>query len=415
MLLDVVEDAEVRQREPCGRAQLGRRDRPLPRLEVDVGRRRGREDEPSGCDADAARVAGVQRAVLVQHRDVVARVARCWGSIRARGRRRRPRRCCPPGSGRARPRGGRSCRRRDGVRSTRAARGRRGAARRSPRRAPAATGARARGRRRRRRGRSGCGRGADGGCRRARGRVPRALPSEPGCTASARSRRARGRRRSRRRSSRRCGRSPGGAGRSARAGKAPPGERTRPILRSRDSARSTPSWGYGDMPRPVHMRRATFLRQRAVRGSQGEKANEEHAALHGPVRAGGGHRRRPGCAAGSRRAERSLRRQGRREPARRRQRVRHDVDDAAARDRVRRRPRRRELRPRQRHDGAPAARQDRRRVGHDRGRQPREAHRRGGRRLRHLRRRGRADRRRHKGAARRQPARRRTIRSSTAP
>ena len=50
--------------------------------------------------------------------------------------------------------------------------------------------------------------------------------------------------------------------------------------------------------------------------------------------------------------ERSLRRQGRREPARRRQRVRHDLDDAAARDRLRRRPRRRELRPRQRHDGA---------------------------------------------------------------
>ena len=51
--LDVVEDAEVDERDAGGPAPLELVERPFPRLEVDLRRRRGGEDEPSGRDSDA--------------------------------------------------------------------------------------------------------------------------------------------------------------------------------------------------------------------------------------------------------------------------------------------------------------------------------------------------------------------------
>jgi hypothetical protein len=50
-------------------------ERPLPRLEVDLRRRGGGVDEATRVDPHAGRVARVERPVLVEVRDVVARVA----------------------------------------------------------------------------------------------------------------------------------------------------------------------------------------------------------------------------------------------------------------------------------------------------------------------------------------------------
>ena len=72
---DVVGDAEVDEREPFGAASLDLVERLLPRLDVDVGRRRRRHDEAAGQHAHAARVAGVERPVGVEVADVVRRVA----------------------------------------------------------------------------------------------------------------------------------------------------------------------------------------------------------------------------------------------------------------------------------------------------------------------------------------------------
>ena len=138
--LDVVEDAEVDEREPPRRASLDLVERPLPGVEVDLGRRRRREHEPARRDADAGRVAVVERPVLVLVRDVVRRRGPGSGSTRARRRRRRRRGRSPRGRARARPRARRTRRRTAGVRSPRAGSGRRGAARRSPRRAPSSAG-----------------------------------------------------------------------------------------------------------------------------------------------------------------------------------------------------------------------------------------------------------------------------------
>ena len=62
------------QREPGGRAALDLADRLLPGLEVELGWRARRHDEASALEADACGVAGVQRSVRVEARDVVPRM-----------------------------------------------------------------------------------------------------------------------------------------------------------------------------------------------------------------------------------------------------------------------------------------------------------------------------------------------------
>ncbi len=62
----IVRDAEMDQREALGRAALDLVDRREPAVAVELGRRRGREDELARLDADAGRVAGVERPVAVE-------------------------------------------------------------------------------------------------------------------------------------------------------------------------------------------------------------------------------------------------------------------------------------------------------------------------------------------------------------
>ena len=73
--LDVLEDAEVDQRQSLGCAPLDLVERPLPGLEVDLGRRRRRQHELARPDPYAGRVARVERALAVEVADVMARVA----------------------------------------------------------------------------------------------------------------------------------------------------------------------------------------------------------------------------------------------------------------------------------------------------------------------------------------------------
>ncbi len=74
MLRDVLENPEVGQGEARGSSALGLGDRLLPGDEIDVGRRCRSEYEARRGDPHARRVAGVERSVVVQHRDVVAGV-----------------------------------------------------------------------------------------------------------------------------------------------------------------------------------------------------------------------------------------------------------------------------------------------------------------------------------------------------
>ena len=141
---DVLGDAEVDEREPLGSAALDLVERLLPRLDVDLGRRRRRHDEAAGQDAHAARVAGVERPVGVEVADVVGGVARRREAVEAEHAVPDGVDVLLPAPARARPRASRTCRRRAGARSSPAGTGRRGAVRRSPRRAPAAPGARGR-------------------------------------------------------------------------------------------------------------------------------------------------------------------------------------------------------------------------------------------------------------------------------
>ena len=86
------------------------------------GRRGDGDHVPCRLDADAGRVAGVERPVVVQVADVVRRVTGRGEARRGRRRgRRRPRRS-RPAPARARPRAGRTRRRRGGARSPRAGR-----------------------------------------------------------------------------------------------------------------------------------------------------------------------------------------------------------------------------------------------------------------------------------------------------
>ena len=179
MILDVVEDAEVRQREARRRAALRLPERLLPGLQVDVGRGRRREDEACGRDPDAHGVAGVQRSVLVQHRHVVARMPGAREALEpddavaddpdvrlGDGNELAPERvervAVEAARARLEPSRIDEVRRADGERRGRGAWGAHGRAR-LPRR----------------RGRSGCERGGDGGSRRARGRARRGPPSVP--------------------------------------------------------------------------------------------------------------------------------------------------------------------------------------------------------------------------------------------
>ena len=143
-----------------------------------------------------------------------ARRVQAPGSIRGRRPGHRPRERSARGLARVRPRARRTHRRTADVRSPRACSGRRGAARRSPRRGRRAPDARGRASRPLRRGRGGCGRGAGASRRGAPRRARGARRGARAGSSSGRSRRARARPRSRR-GRRRCGacrRSGGGRG-----------------------------------------------------------------------------------------------------------------------------------------------------------------------------------------------------------
>ena len=85
MPLDVLEDAEVDQRQALRIAPLELVQRPVPGFEVDVGRRRGREHELARFDANAGRVARIERAVAIEVADVVVRVAGARNRRKAEG------------------------------------------------------------------------------------------------------------------------------------------------------------------------------------------------------------------------------------------------------------------------------------------------------------------------------------------
>jgi hypothetical protein len=80
---DVLGDSEVDEGEPLGSAALDLVERVLPRLDVDLGRRRRRHDEAPGQDAHTARVAGVERPVGVEVADVMGGVARRGEAVEA--------------------------------------------------------------------------------------------------------------------------------------------------------------------------------------------------------------------------------------------------------------------------------------------------------------------------------------------
>src|SRR5215208_1354371 len=73
--LDVLGDAEVDQREPFRSPRLDLVERALPGLEVDLGRRRGREHQLAGLDPHARGVPGVERAVRPEVADVMRGVS----------------------------------------------------------------------------------------------------------------------------------------------------------------------------------------------------------------------------------------------------------------------------------------------------------------------------------------------------
>src|SRR5581483_4259855 len=81
--LHVVEDPEVDEREPVRRTALERRDRRLPCVDVDLGRRRRRHHVAAGRDSDACRVAGIERAVADEVADVVRCMARRREAVEA--------------------------------------------------------------------------------------------------------------------------------------------------------------------------------------------------------------------------------------------------------------------------------------------------------------------------------------------
>src|SRR6266508_591044 len=75
-ILEPVHNPEVDQGEPLGLVAEDLVERPLPALEIDVGRRSVGQNLARGEDPDAAGIAGVERFVFVQVADVVGRVPR---------------------------------------------------------------------------------------------------------------------------------------------------------------------------------------------------------------------------------------------------------------------------------------------------------------------------------------------------
>ena len=71
MLLDVVVHAEVDEGEPVGAAAPDLVDRLLPGGEIELRGRTRRHDERTSSDTHSGRVAGVERALGVEIRDVV--------------------------------------------------------------------------------------------------------------------------------------------------------------------------------------------------------------------------------------------------------------------------------------------------------------------------------------------------------
>src|SRR5207237_10207670 len=69
--------------EPRRRAALELGQRPQPRVQVELGWRRGRQNGSVGLDADAGGIARIQRPVVAEIADVVARVAGSWKAVEA--------------------------------------------------------------------------------------------------------------------------------------------------------------------------------------------------------------------------------------------------------------------------------------------------------------------------------------------
>ncbi len=81
MARHVVRDPEVGQRQATGRASLQLVEGALPPVQVDLRRRRRREDEPAGSDPDACRIPRIERPVLVEVRHMVRGVTRSWEAL----------------------------------------------------------------------------------------------------------------------------------------------------------------------------------------------------------------------------------------------------------------------------------------------------------------------------------------------
>ena len=73
----------MRQRKARGGASFGLHDRLLPGFEIDLRRRGGRQDEASGRDPHADRVARIQRPVGMQIRHMMAGMARASKALEA--------------------------------------------------------------------------------------------------------------------------------------------------------------------------------------------------------------------------------------------------------------------------------------------------------------------------------------------
>ncbi len=83
MAAGVIGDAEVHERKPLRCPPLDLVQRLEPRVSVELGRRRGREDELARLDADAGRVACVEHPLGVEVADVVSGMARRREAVEA--------------------------------------------------------------------------------------------------------------------------------------------------------------------------------------------------------------------------------------------------------------------------------------------------------------------------------------------
>ena len=158
---DVLVGAEMRDRQAAGSPRRDPLDRVVPRIEVDVGRRRGRDRQRLVADPDAADVSDVRRRV-VQIADVVRRVPGCVGDLERAVQRPARRLRALAGSARAparhgSPTAGPCHPRKDAVRCPAGRSDRAGAEPRARGRRPRAPATARPAPRSRRRGRDGCG------------------------------------------------------------------------------------------------------------------------------------------------------------------------------------------------------------------------------------------------------------------